>query len=151
MYSEFQDYLGVPDVEVIKGGMRATFAEHALALHKEHADMARFHKGLHDGLDDEHEMKPMHKRLSEHHAAKAAIYKSLHEDLGGNERGGESSGFGETTGDLDGPRGKAIRPDGIRAIYPSEPPEHLRMIPRGGAPSVEKAAVSAENEEMFDV
>ena len=94
-------------------------------------DMAAFHQGLHDSMDDGAEHKAMHRRMSQHHAELATIYKGVEISLGG-----ESSNMGPGgTGDLHGPevrKATDLRPDGVAIGYSVNPPAGVRLVPRGG-------------------
>lgn len=143
-FSEFIDHLESGMPELAKGSsIRHALIAHAKAAHAEHSEMSDFHKKIHDSLDDGHEHKAMHRRMHEHHAAKAEHYKSLHAALGGEE-GAISVGSGDVhVGDLHGP--KAIRPDGVRLVAP----QHVKLVPRGGSNPGGDVSVDPAVEELF--
>lgn len=191
-------------------------AGHHAAQMTHHGEMAAFHKGVHDALEDGHEQKSFHKRMHEHHEVKKAHHSAMHElhkgygedaekaqkaiadafGLEGTEpkpvtkadgseptpaAGGIEGMITATTQGLvkkslemldnDEAIANAIRqsvlaqvqkalsgqivPDGVHAIPPSNPPDavlqHLKLVPRGGSPGLEKAAIDPGMEEALAI
>lgn len=116
-------------------------------LHQHHKAMAATYKAHADACDDGDAHKGLFHKLAAHHS-------DLAEALGeGISRGGDGA-------NLDGPRKTMMGggmlddlvPSNIYAIPPSDvPPAHLKLVGRYGAPTLEKARVSPEHEEMFEV
>lgn len=111
--------------------MKKLFAAH-------HRAMAATYKAHAEGCDDGDAHKALFHKLAGHH-----------HDLA------EALGEGVSRGDVDGSTpdyGRKSAVDRIHTVYPSDvPPEHLRLIPRAGGPTLEKATVAPEHEAMFDI
>ena len=146
-HTEFISHLedGMPELTKAGSGIRSALLALCKAAAAEHAEMSGFHKKIHDSMDDGHEQKALHGRLSGHHAAKAASYGKFHKALTG-----EDLADGDVhTGVLHGPSKSMrdqIRPDGVRVIAGAP---HIKLVPRSGSNAGGDVAVDPALDDMF--
>jgi len=106
-------------------------------LLQHHKSMAALHKRIGDSMDDDHEMKSFHTESARHHGN---LVKAL--ELGDDVMPNVGSESRRGSSDL--------VPTKVRQIFQEAAPvDNLRLIGRAGGPPLEKAKVSAENEELF--